>query len=787
MMAEPQIIHKRITLTGMVQGVGFRPFVYRLAKELGLTGWVANTRQGATIEIEGNPEALQIFFSRLMSELPPLASIHSYEFQDAPVQNLAAFEIVPSDEQGHVSAFLLPDIATCPECLKEIFDPRNRRYRYPFTNCTNCGPRYSIIRKLPYDRCHTTMAVFEMCPDCKREYEEPANRRFHAQPNACPVCGPELRLLDSHGVCLARRDEALQAAAAAILAGKIVAVKGIGGFQLVCDARNDTAVRELRLRKRREEKPFALMVRNINAAKELCCVSDEEAQLLASPESPIVILERRDGAENRVTQSVAPRNPSLGLMLPYSPLHHLLLAEVNCPVVATSGNVTDEPICIRTAEALERLGGIADLFLTHNRPIERFVDDSVVRIIAGKAVVLRRARGFAPMPVADLASPAPTLVAFGSHLKNSVALNIGSHVVLSHHIGDLDTDLAVQAHEKTVRMLVELYGVALDAVACDKHPDYVSSRTARDFAGKRPCIEVQHHHAHALACMADNNILHQEALAVVWDGTGLGLDKTIWGSEFFLVSPRGFQRLAHFRSFRIPGGDRAMREPRRAAFGLLAELLGAADACQWFINNRPELFAPAELPLFSKMVSSGLNSPWTCGAGRLFDALAALLGVRGQCSYEGQAAMELEWLACGSRENTEGYPLAWFEREVPSHEAQWGQDNCCEQIKIKVLNWESLMRGCLADLDEGVPLPLIARKFHITLANTVGEIVDAAGASRVVLSGGCFQNRLLTELVVEKLERKGIPAFIHQRIPPNDGGVAVGQVIASVQCQRKEP
>ncbi|MDW8241321.1 MAG: carbamoyltransferase HypF, partial [Acidobacteriota bacterium] len=512
----------RITIRGAVQGVGFRPFVYRLANEMGLPGWVLNSPQGVFIEVEGNAPELETFLLRIEREKPPRSFIQSLEYSFLDPVGYTTFEIRHSDESGEKTALVLPDIATCSDCLREIFDPTNRRHRYPFTNCTNCGPRFTIIEALPYDRPNTTMKHFAMCNECRSEYENPLDRRFHAQPNACPRCGPHLELWDAGGKVLASHHDALGGAAAAIRDGRIVAVKGLGGFHLIVDARNEDAVVCLRRRKHREEKPFALMYPHLECVKEHCIVSELEERLLLSPESPIVLLRRRSEGRivrSAISPSVAPGNPYLGVMLPYTPLHHLLMAELGFPVVATSGNLSDEPICTDEQEALERLAGIADLFLIHNRPIARHVDDSVVRVMMGRELVLRRARGYAPLPIANCgvtdSQGTPSLVqegtssptsmfAVGAHLKNTIAVSVGSQVFVSQHIGDLETAEAFEAFQRVIKSFHDLYNLRPSAVACDAHPDYLSTHYAR--RNGLPVISVQHHYAHVLSCMAENEL-----------------------------------------------------------------------------------------------------------------------------------------------------------------------------------------------------------------------------------------------------------------------------------------
>jgi hydrogenase maturation protein HypF len=635
----------RVTVRGAVQGVGFRPFVYRLAGELGLQGWVRNSNLGVVIEVEGGVETLERFRLRLERERPPRAFIQSLEASYLDPTGYRAFEIRPSDASGERRALVLPDIATCPDCRREIFDPRDRRYRYPFTNCTHCGPRFTIIEALPYDRPSTSMKGFPMCPACRAEYEDPGDRRFHAQPTACPDCGPKLSLWDADGRALAEREDALAGAADALRRGAIVALKGLGGFHLMVDARSEGAVRELRTRKAREEKPLACMFPSLESAREVCEISDAEERLLVSPESPIVLLRRLAGAPGAIDPGVAPGNPYLGVMLPYTPLHHLLLADLGFPVVATSGNRAEEPICIDEREALERLSGIADLFLVHDRPIVRHADDSIVRLCAGRELVMRRARGFAPLPVPLPVAGAPAL-AVGAFLKNTIALCAREEAFVSQHIGDLATPQARDAFAGAVRDLEHLLDIAPSEVACDLHPDYPSTRFARETG--LPIVAVQHHEAHALACMAENE-LTPPVLAVSWDGTGYGLDESVWGGEFLRVTEGAVERVAHLRTFRLPGGEAAVREPRRCALGLLWDVFGEKASA-------PGFSAP-ERAVLDGMLRRGVNSPVTSSAGRLFDAVASLCDLRQVTRFEGQAAMELEFAATAGRID-EPYPVA---------------------------------------------------------------------------------------------------------------------------------
>ena len=661
----------RVALHGAVQGVGFRPFVFRLAQELDLSGWVNNTAAGVVVEAEGPEPALRELLRRLETDKPSIAIIQSLEATFLDPTGRAGFTIRES-EGGEARTLVMPDLATCAACVTDIFEPGNRRYRYPFTNCTHCGPRYSIIAAVPYDRAATTMRGFTMCPDCEAEYHDPANRRFHAQPNACPVCGPQLALWRPDGAEMAARDQALLGAVAAIREGKIVAVKGLGGFHLLVDARNDEAVKELRSRKQRDEKPFAIMAPTFERALRSCFANDVERRLLRSPESPIVLLRRRREVRE-IAPSVAPGNPNLGVLLPYTPLHHLLLRELDFPVVATSGNLAEEPICTDEREALRRLAGIADLFLVHDRPILRHVDDSIVREAAGRELVLRRARGFAPLPVEVEAEMLPGL-AVGAQQKNAVALGTGRNVFLSQHIGDLETEASQQAFRDVILSLQGLFEASPTTIACDLHPDYVSTQYATTQG--LPVVKVQHHHAHLLACMAENQ-LRPPVLGIAWDGSGMGEDGTVWGGEFLRVTSDGFERVAHLRPFLLPGNEKAVREPRRAALGVLFEIFG--DEAIVVESPTVRAFAPAELATLRTMLQRWLNSPLTSSAGRLFDAFASLLGVRQLASFEGQAAMELEY-ALGDATEEAALPFA-----------VQGQGNRL------VLDWEPAVRAVLAE------------------------------------------------------------------------------------------
>jgi hydrogenase maturation protein HypF len=746
----------RIAIRGAVQGVGFRPFIYRLASEMNLTGWVRNSPQGVFIEAEGEKAVLEPFLLRLQKEKPAPSFIQSLEFSFLDPVGFSGFEIRSSELAGAKSALILPDIATCTECLAEVLDPNNRRYRYPFTNCTHCGPRFTIIESLPYDRPNTSMKAFEMCPDCWREYEAPGNRRFHAQPNACPVCGPRLQLWDPSGQMLSSGDGALMETVEALGKGKIVAIKGLGGFHLMADARNERTVEMLRYRKHREEKPFALMYPSLEQVEADCRISELEARLLNSAESPIVLLEGRNHSSSAIAHLAAPGNPCLGVMLPYTPLHHLLMKELRFPVIATSGNLSDEPICIDEREALARLSGIADLFLVHNRPIVRHVDDSIVRVVLGRELVLRRARGYAPLPL-RCERALPDILAVGGHLKNTIAVTVDHNIFISQHIGDLENNEASEAFQKVIRSFRHLYRIDPVRVVADMHPDYLSTKFARECG--IPLLSVQHHYAHVAACMAENE-LDGRVLGVSWDGTGYGLDGTVWGGEFLLTDERAFSRAGFFRRFRLPGGAQAVKEPRRTALGVLYEVLGES------LFDRKDLspvrfFSEDEISVLAQMLRKGIHSPQTTSAGRLFDAVASIAGRRQFIQYEGQAAMELEF-AVGSEKTEETYPLALTGRK--------------EGI---VVDWEPLIRAVLRDTASAISLARISKKFHNTLVEIILEVARRIAEERVVLTGGCFQNKVLLEGAVRRLEAEGFRPYWHQRVPPNDGGISLGQIVAA--------
>lgn len=749
----------KIIIRGVVQGVGFRPFVFRLAKENSLHGWVMNTAQGVIINVEGPRSQCESFKQQLQSEKPQHAFITSFEVFMLDPKGCQGFKIKESEE-GASDTLILPDIAICDDCRREILDSNNRRYRYPFTNCTQCGPRYSIIQDLPYDRKYTTMKDFVMCPECRREYEDPQDRRFHAQPNACPACGPQLKLWNVDGKVIAEREEALEQAVKKILEGKIVALKGLGGFQLIVEACNEEVIERLRQRKHREGKPFAVMMNNLEDVKEFCKVSEKEQQLLISSESPIVLLEQK---ENNIAQNVSPGNPFLGVMLPYTPLHILLMDELKVPIVATSGNLSEEPMCIDEKEALSRLKGIADFFLVHDRPIERAVDDSVARVILDREMILRRARGYAPLPFV-LEQSCRDVLAVGGHLKNTIALSKGKYVFVSQHIGDLETTRSYDAFKTAIDDMKKMYAVDPKIIICDEHPQYMSTRYAQEQGvGIK---KIQHHTAHIFSCMADNELM-DDVLGVSWDGAGFGLDETIWGGEFISVDKGLVKRVASFRPFPLPGGERAIREPRRASLGFLYARYGKAVFDQNLFGICDE-FSDEEKRNLEKMLSNYINSPLTSSAGRLFDVVAGLLNIRQTIQFEGQAAMEVEFAAMQSDING-AYPFNICRSD--DNELQW-------IIDFDVSDWIA------DDIQKDVAAKDICAKFHHTLVEIIVGVAQKQDKKRIVMSGGCFQNKYLLEWAVKRLREEGRQPYWHQRIPTNDGGISAGQIVAAQQFKR---
>ena len=730
----------RVRVEGTVQGVGFRPYVYRLAGDLGLVGYVLNDERGVLLEVEGGDPEVASFLDRLEREAPPLSVLERLRCEEREPVGVGAFEIRASARRGNADVPVSPDTATCEDCLRELFDPCDRRFRYPFTNCTNCGPRFTIVRGVPYDRPLTTMASFVMCPRCQAEYDDPCDRRFHAQPNACPVCGPSLALVAPGGRAIdagwAR--DAVAATARLLRSGRIVALKGIGGYHLACLAHDRTAVAELRARKHREDKPFALMAPNLHAAARLVELGREERHLLSGAARPIVLAPRRPDAA--VAPAVAPGATELGVMLPYSPLHHLLLADVGSPLVMTSGNVSSEPIAYEDADALDRLAGISDVFLIHDRPIETRTDDSVVRVRGSRPAFLRRSRGYVPasipLPGEGVSRP---LLACGAELKNTFCLAKGARAWVSHHIGDLENYETLRSFTAGIAHFRRLFDVTPEVLAYDLHPEYLSTK----YALEHPDVEligVQHHHAHLAACLAEHGETGH-AVGAIFDGAGYGTDGALWGGEILSGSVRAFTRVGHLLPVRLPGGAQAVREPWRMA-------------CAWLVASGIE--PPASWGPITRLARSGLASPWTTSIGRLFDAVAALTGVRTSINYEGQAAIELE--ACCDPTASGRYPIA---------------------VEAGVIDPRETIAQVAGDVRRGIAAGVIAARFHAAVAHaTVGACTRAAedcGTELVVLSGGVFANRRLLDATAGGLTRAGLRVLIPERLPAGDGGISYGQ------------
>jgi len=746
---------KRIFVQGIVQGVGFRPFLHALAAKNHLTGFVLNQSNGVSVEIQGEPTEIQAFLNTLHTAPPPLAVIDSVQVEPLPPIIETAFRILQSVSQTNSSTPISPDIAVCDDCLSELYNPHDRRFRYPFINCTNCGPRFTIIRDIPYDRPNTTMSAFQMCTHCAAEYHSPNNRRFHAQPNACKDCGPKI-WLQSGATIVAEGDDALQSAQAALRQGQIVAIKGIGGFHLAVDATNESAVARLRERKGRRDKPFALLARDLTVILRYAHLEEQDRTILQNRQRPIVLVRRKHS--HALAPSVAPGNPLLGFMLPYSPLHHLLIAET--PLVMTSGNLSEEPIAWRNDEALSRLAPIADLFLLHNRDIHVPCDDSVVTGFAGAELPIRRSRGYSPMPVKLSVQQRPMTLAVGAELKSCFCLTRDSYAYLSQHIGDMENIETLEAFERALQHMQALFRCQHpERVISDSHPGYLSTQWAQKYAREHniPLSEIQHHHAHALSLMAEHAIPEDATVVTfAFDGTGYGTDGAIWGGEVLLARYNGFQRYAHLKYVPLPGGDSAIRHPARVA---LAHLFAAG------IDWTPDLpcvqaCTPTELRILLQQLATGIRCIPTSSMGRLFDAVAALLGVRSTVSYEGQAAIELEALCSQA---ADPYPLHFSS----------------SQFDVAPM-WLAI----LEDLRSHSRPTVIAARFHHTIANVVLHYSLRArselGLETIGLTGGVFQNVYLLKITVDALTRNGFRVLTHRIVPPNDGGIALGQAVIAV-------
>jgi len=776
----------KIHIKGIVQGVGFRPFIYNLAHTHEIAGWVLNSTDGVHIEAEGTPKAVKTFIGEIRPKAPPLAVIDSIDVKYLPSHGYDEFSIRHStgDESKYIK--ISPDVCICDDCLRELFDESDRRYRYPFINCTNCGPRYTIIEDIPYDRPKTTMKVFKMCPQCQEEYDNPMNRRFHAQPNACPVCGPEVWLEDKNSIVIGRRDDAIEQAIELFQEGRIVAVKGLGGFHLACDAQNEEAVSLLRERKRRVMKPFAIMSFSVEEVKSYCHVNSAEQKLLETVQRPVVLLEKL--LDCSIAEGVATNNNYLGVMLPYTPLHYLLLQSRNNSqsptLVMTSGNLSEEPIAIDNDEARERLAPLADYFLMHNRDICTRCDDSVTKVecelltshqspvtnhqspITTHTVMLRRSRGYAPYPI-DLDFNMRQILACGAELKNTFCLTKENHVFLSQHIGDLQNAEAYKYYCDSIEYIKKLFRVEPEIVACDLHPEYLSTKYALEQENIEQ-VGVQHHHAHAVSCMAEHN-LREPVIAVTFDGTGYGLDWTIWGGEFLIATEKDFQRVGHLKYLPLPGGDVAVKEPYRMALSYLYDAYGdeLLNLDIPFVKNVERKKAT----LILQMIRKNINSPLTSSCGRLFDAVSALIGIRREVSYEAQAAIELEMLAHRAEEEFQFYSY-----------------RIDESNGISIINLREMFREITTELHGEFDVGALSAKFHNTVAKLTVDMCEKIRGEyhldKVVLSGGCYQNRYLLGKTVSLLYAHNFNPYFQCRVPTNDGGICLGQAVIANQVVR---
>ena len=756
----------QITIKGIVQGVGFRPFIYNLARTHNLSGWVLNNTTGVSIDVEGNRSDIKEFIEAVKTKPPPQSEIFEIRSERTDPVGYKDFEIRESEDKEEKFVPISPELATCKDCIEELFDHSDRRFRYPFINCTNCGPRFTIVKDIPYDRPLTTMSVFPMCKKCQSEYENPADRRFHAQPNACHACGPGLSLLDNKGKEI-RVPDVINKACSLLKEGKVIAIKGLGGYHLACDALNKKAVSTLRSRKFREYKPFAIMVKDIDTVKNLCFVNREEETLLTGTKRPIVLLKKRP--DTPVAEDAAPGHKYLGVMLPYSPLHHLLIAESGLILVMTSGNISSEPIVFDDSDALERLKGIADYFVVHNREIHIRTDDSVSRCWNGREVVLRRSRGYAPHPLLMKKPFVEQILACGAELKNTFCLSRDNYAFLSHHIGDLENPETLSSFESGIEHFKRIFNIEPALVAYDLHPEYLSTKYALSLKNIQK-KGIQHHHAHIISCMGDNG-MDGSVIGVSFDGTGYGTDGKIWGCEFLVCdySGTGFERAAHLEYTPLPGGEKTIKEPWRMAASFLYRIYGE-DTTNLDIDLVKELQGD-KWQILKNMIDKGINSPLTSSAGRLFDAVSALTGVRREVYYEGQAAIELEMRA----DTGEKGIYQFDQREY--------------QGKTEILV-EPLIKGIVSDLSGRVSAEIISARFHNTVADiilrTCLKIKKASGLDRVVLSGGVFQNKMLIDKTYPLLNANSFKVYTHHRVPPNDGGISFGQAIIANEWIKKE-
>ncbi len=752
-------IRKNLIIKGIVQGVGFRPFIHKLVQNYNLSGWVFNSNQGVEIEVEGKEEELNSFIIDVKKKLPPLARIEKIEVNQLHLVGYKGFSIkksITKEENGFV--LVSPDISICEDCLQELFDPHNKRFRYPFINCTNCGPRFTIIKNIPYDRGKTTMNNFKMCSLCQSEYDDIEDRRYHAQPNACADCGPQVSLYQNK-----RKLESvgpIEKAVKLLKEGKIGAIKGLGGFHLACDATNNKAVARLRRLKNREAKPFAIMSFNLEKIKQYCKLGKKEEEWLINRARPIVLLKKKE--DSLISSLVAPRNNYLGVMLPYTPLHYLLLKDNFMALIMTSGNIADQPIIGGNQEALEKLDGIADFFLLYNRDIFNRCDDSVVKIINGDNVFFRRSRGYVPYPII-LDFKLKEVLALGGELKNTISFSKENYIFLSQYLGDLKSVETSDFLKKSIAGLKKMFRINPEIIACDLHPDYLSTQYAEEIGAKKglKVVKVQHHHAHIVSCMAENNI-KEKVIGVAYDGTGYGDDGNIWGGEFLLCDLKEYIRVGHLKYYPLPGGDKAIMEPWRMAYSYLYSIYGPkAKTLDIDFNRRMDY---DRLSIIEKMINKNINSPFTSSCGRLFDAASSLIGVRDEISYEGQAAMELEsFCAPGIKER---YNFC-----------------ICKEGEEFIIDPREIFIDIIKDLKEGIDKKVIAAKFHNTVAeftlNLCGKIRKSTGINKIALSGGVFQNCYLTEKIISLLEKDDFQVYTQRKVPPNDGGISLGQAVVA--------
>jgi len=758
-----------IEVRGLVEGVGFRPFVYRTAVKYGLKGYVRNDSTGVFIEVEGKEKELNSFIQSLKDDKPRASEIHFINVKELEPLGYDNFKIEKSSESDEKLPVIPPDLGICEECKSELLSLNDKRYYYPFINCTDCGPRFSIVKDVPYDRINTSMSVFKMCEYCKNEYEDIMNRRFHAQPVACFDCGPIIELYNSNKERVIKLPEnfseeslrdytkkVISTVQNLILEGRIVAIKGVGGFQIVCRADVDDVVLELRKRKRREEKPFALMFRDINEVRKYCHLGEREERLLTSYISPIVLLKKKDSV--KISDYVSPRNPFLGCMVPYSPLHVLIMDGLDIPIVCTSANISDEPICIGNEEAFNRLDGIVDFYLLHNRDIVRHVDDSVLKITPkGNEILIRRARGFVPSPIV-FDEELPDVLALGGHLKNTIAVSTKNYVILSQHIGDLETFESINAFNRSIDDFLRFYNIKPNYIVCDLHPDYISTKIGEELAEKLDVklIKVQHHLSHTLSCMAENSIINEDVIGVAWDGTGYGFDGKIWGSEFFVIKGNEIKRTHHLLPIKLLGGEKAIKEVYRIGLSLLLDSSFSDSEVKEFFN---EFVNTGVINTLISMYKGGVYVE-SQGVGRLFDGVSSIVGISHKSTFEGQSAMELE------------FESLLYDEEV----------NEVYGFKIVdgVIDWREMIKGIVEDLRKGVPRGYIGKKFHNTLVRivevVVKELSNFSGIRNVVLSGGVFQNSIILDKTLEVLESEGFNVFVHKKVPPNDGGISLGQI-----------